>query len=125
MLLPYTHAHPTELVSAPSARHVIAAAVLLDCRVTLRTLLRIRRYPVCCLRVILTLLEPLFYQGTGCWLMVAQCTAKAKTVVACAVNGRYNPYKLFRLDTTIHRVYAVRSRTPFETLSVVDVGTGK
>jgi hypothetical protein len=59
VLRPQSHTHPTKLVLAFTASHMIATSVLLDCRVTFWALLCVGGNPVGRLGIISTLLEPL------------------------------------------------------------------
>ena len=64
MLTPRPHTNPTKLVSTLSTRHMIASAILLDCGTALWAFLGVRRYPICCLGIVLALFEPFFDEGT-------------------------------------------------------------
>ena len=101
----------------------VAAAVLLDRRMALGTLLRVRRNPVRRLRVVLTLLKPLLDQHAWARLVVRECAAEAKAVFAFAMHGWNNPVQISLLDSTLNGVHAVRRRTPLKIFLVVYVRT--
>jgi hypothetical protein len=58
MFGPRTHAHPTELILALLASHVIAATIFLNGALTLAALLGVTFDPVRSLTVIATFLQP-------------------------------------------------------------------
>ena len=101
--------------------HVVAATILLDCRVALGALLCVRRNPVGRLGVILTLLEPPPDQRAWCGLMVVECASKAEMVSAVAVHGGNDLEEVTLLDSAVDGIDAVGSRTPLEVLLVIHI----
>lgn len=108
MRLPRPQAHPAEvrLAVLVLADHVVTAAVLLDGDVATRTLFRVGRNPVACLRVVIALLDPLFNQLTLDRVVPVLATTEAERVAALA---RY-AVRLNVLD--LDGVVTVRRRTP-------------
>lgn len=125
MLRPDTHTHPAEFVTAFSARHVIAATVLLDGGVAARAFFCMRRNPVGSLRVILALLDPLLHQCTRCWLMVVQGTAKTEGMITPTMNGRNNLVELTLLYATFNGIDTVWCRAPLQAVLVVYIGSAQ
>mmetsp|Transcript_5131 Transcript_5131/g.17899 ORF Transcript_5131/g.17899 Transcript_5131/m.17899 type:complete len:554 (+) Transcript_5131:623-2284(+) len=84
--LPLLEADPAKLEAALAARHVVAAAVLLDGGVAPRAVLRVGGEPVERLRVVVALLEPLFHalaRRRGVRLVLAE---RAKGVASGAAQ---------------------------------------
>lgn len=80
-----------------------------------------RRDPVGRFRIVLAFLKPHPYQLTRRRLMVVQRTAKAEMMLAEALNGRHSPVEVTFFDWAVDSVYAVRRRTPFEVVHVVNI----
>jgi hypothetical protein len=55
--------------------------------------------------------------------MVGKRTSKAEVVSTVAVYRRHNLCEVLVLNRTLDSVFAIRSRAPFQILSVVDVGS--
>ena len=103
------------------ARHVIAAAVLLDRRIALWTFLGVGRDPVGRFRVIFALLQPLFHETARRRLVVGQRAPETEAMFAEAVDGRHNSIELPLLDTTFDCIYTLRSGAPLQAFLVVDI----
>lgn len=86
VVVPVTHADPTELVLAAAAGHVVTAAVLLDRRVALRAILRVHVQPLQGFRVLPALFYPLAQLATADRLVVVFPAAEAKAVIAAALD---------------------------------------
>eukprot|EP00958_Prasinococcus_capsulatus_P012675 scaffold1278_cov356-Prasinococcus_capsulatus_cf.AAC.6 len=84
MFRPWLQTHPAEFVSALSAGHMVATAILLNCRFALGTILRICANPIEGFRVIVTLLQPIFHMLTACRLMVLLFTGRTEGVATLA-----------------------------------------
>lgn len=104
---------------------MIATTILLDCGVTLGTFFCIRRYPVGCLRIILTFLEPFLDNSAGCRLVIVEGATEAEMMAAVAMHGWNDTRKVTFLDLTVDCVYTVRRRAPFEILKVIDVSSSE
>ncbi len=106
---------------ALAARHVVAAAVLLDGRVAFGALLCVRRYPVRRLGVVGALLEPLLDQIARCGLVVRQDATEAKPVAAGASNGGDDLVQVLLLHLALDGVLAIRCRAPLQRVPVLHV----
>jgi hypothetical protein len=82
--LPRATTHPAKFGATRLilANHVITSAILLDCDVTLGTLLGIGRYPIGCLRVVVALFYPLFEPFAFDWIVPQLTASKAEDVAA-------------------------------------------
>jgi hypothetical protein len=107
------------------AGHMVATAVLLDCRIALGTLLGVGRDPVCSLGIISALLEPPLYQVARSRLMVCENASEAKAVPTVASHRRHHLVQITLLDLAFNSVYAVWSRAPFQCVLVLDIGPCK
>jgi len=112
MLGPNAHAHPAEFVPAFAACHVVASAILLDCRIALGALLCICGYPVRSLRVILALLHPLLHEAAWCRLVICEGAAEAEVVSTVALHGWDDSAQVSVLDFAVYSEDAVWRRAP-------------
>ena len=82
MRFPRTKTHPTELHLARRvlARHVIAAAILLNRHLALRTLFRVRRDPVRRLAVVAALFRPQLEKAAIDGFMPLMAAREAETM---------------------------------------------
>lgn len=95
-----------------SPGHMITSPVLLNRRDTFGTLFSICRNPVRSLRIILTLLQPLFDKCAGTGLMFGKSTPKAKIVATSTVDRRNYSVKLDWSYCAVHSVFAVGRWAP-------------
>ena len=120
---PESHAHPTKLMLALTACHVVAATILLDCRIAFRTLLGIGRDPVGGFGVVLTLLDPLLDQGAWRRLVIFESATEAKAVFASTFDSWNDAIEILFLDCTFNCVLTIRRRAPLEVLLVIHVSS--
>lgn len=106
MRLPVTQTHPTKVVFAMKALHVITSAILLNANVTLGTIFRVCRNVIGRFTVIRTLGQPFFDHGAIGGRMIIRAASKTKRGIALIT------YRLLGLQVrTANDHRAIRSRT--------------
>jgi len=85
--LPVPKTHPAEVVLAFGALHVVAASILLDARVTVRTVFGMRADIVGGFAVVGTLDHPAFDSSAGGGRMIINAASKAERSRACFADG--------------------------------------
>ncbi len=109
-------------MSALSARHMVAATVLLNRRITLGTFLRVGRNPVGGFTVVCAFLQPPLDKFAGRWLVIVQDAPEAESMTAPAGYRRNNLVEILLLDGTLDSILAIGGRAPLKSLLVLDVG---
>jgi len=124
MLRPWSHANPTEFVSAFLACHMVATAILLYGTLAFATLFRIAFNPVSRFTIILAFLEPQFcYAANQRSMIRLEWASKTKGVASSTTYSRHYFAEIgFRYPTlTFKGVNTRRCRTKFKLCLVSDV----
>ena len=93
---------------------MVTSAILLDCSHTFRAFFRVGLYPICCLGVVGTLLQPEFDDIADTRLVIlGKTAAETELVIACAGDDGYDVMKGFWGDSgAADGIFAVWRRTP-------------